>query len=340
YNLEINDLGAWQNVYFFESVKNQIQKFDTILIDEIQDYMQEWIDIISKYFLHEESEWVVFGDEKQNIYNRELDESNEIITRQISGPWNKTLNNTNPRKPSFRMSNYIYIIALRFQINFFTQKYNLDFDSLFIKQFKDNLQLALDFQSRIIEYYYFYTYSSQKLFDLIYRVLSKNQIHSSDVGILCSKVEHLRDLDFLIRTSKNENTATTFETLEEFNTIKEEETKKLLNKGIPENEIKFNINKAMQDKLEEIRKIRKNHFWMKTGTVKLSTVHSFKGWEIDTLFLFIEHEEEDKELINAELVYTGLTRARKNLIVFNLRNNKYDNFFKDENETKLHLFHK
>ncbi len=69
---------------------------------------------------------------------------------------------------------------------------------------------------------------------------------------------------------------------------------------------------------------------MKTGTVKLSTVHSFKGWEIDTLFLLIENEENENEFTNAELIYTGLTRARRNLVIFNLGNIKYDEFFKNE----------
>lgn len=72
---------------------------------------------------------------------------------------------------------------------------------------------------------------------------------------------------------------------------------------------------------------------MKTGTVKLSTIHSFKGWEIDTLFLLIEKEDE-KEFANAELIYTGLTRARRNLVIFNLGNRKYDKFFKSEIDTK------
>ena len=64
---------------------------------------------------------------------------------------------------------------------------------------------------------------------------------------------------------------------------------------------------------------------MKTGTIKLSTVHSFKGWEIDTLFLFIEKEEDEKEFANAELIYTGLTRCplplsrnRKKVEIFKL----------------------
>jgi ATP-dependent exoDNAse (exonuclease V) alpha subunit len=69
---------------------------------------------------------------------------------------------------------------------------------------------------------------------------------------------------------------------------------------------------------------------MKTGTIKLSTIHSFKGWEINTLFLFIEPEKDEKEFTNAELVYTALTRAKRNLIVFNLGNKKYDEFFRAE----------
>jgi len=120
----------------------------------------------------------------------------------------------------------------------------------------------------------------------------------------------LREIDFFIRTVKHEQTATTFETQEEYGEFKDN-----------------------KDRLDDIRRVKKNNFWMKTGTVKLATVHSFKGWEIDTLFLFIEKEEDEKEFANAELIYTGLTRARKNLIVFNLANRKYDDFFRAEIET-------
>ena len=322
HNLEIHDLQAWGDIGFFENVKNQIEKFDVVLIDEIQDYLQEWIDIIAKYFIHSETEFVVFGDEKQNIYNRELDENDEMIVRNIPGIWNKSLNT------SYRFGSNISNIAIKFQKSVFGGKYHLD---------ELNVFSQFDFEKRIIEYHYFQVVTSEVLFNTIYNVLLENQIHSSDAGILCSKVEILRDLDFLIRTSKNERTSTTFESKEEFNLIKEEETRKLLQKGIPESEIKFSINKAMHDKLEGIRKIRKNHFWMKTGTVKLSTVHSFKGWEIDTLFLFIESEEGESEFTNAELIYTGLTRAKRNLIIFNLGNKKYDDFFKNEIDAKYQI---
>lgn len=311
YNLEIHSLSAWQDIRFFEGVKNQIHKFDVVLIDEIQDYQQEWLDIIATYFMHDDTEWIVFGDDKQDIYQRKL------VVRNIPGVWNKSLDN------SFRFTGAIANIAIKFQKKFFDKIYELD-DIKTMSQ--------LDFETRTIEYHTFNTFTTQKLFEAVYSVLEKNKIHSSDAGILCSKVDILRAMDFSIRIIKNEKTATTFESQEEFDTIKNDETKKLIDKGIAEGDVKFNINKAMHDKLEDIRKIKKNHFWMKTGTIKLSTIHSFKGWEIDTLFLFIANEED--EFTNAELVYTGLTRARKNLIVFNLGNKKFEDFFNSEIETK------
>lgn len=296
YNLEIQNLGAWQDTSFFETVKGNIKKYDVVLIDEIQDYMQSWIDIITTYFTHSETEFVVFGDEKQNIYERELDENNEPIVRTVAGVWNKSLN------VSQRFASNIGNIAMKFQKTIFGLKYGAD-ELKVMSQF--------DFEKRIIEYHYFHSFTSDLLFDKVYKVLERNQIHSSDAGILCSKVEILRAIDYSIRTIKHENTAVAFESQEEYLEHKDNNTK-----------------------IEEIRRLRKNHFYMKTGTVKLSTIHSFKGWEIDTLFLFIEKEEDEKEFANAELIYTGLTRARKNLVIFNLGNKKYDDFFKAEIETK------
>lgn len=278
--------------------------------------MQSWIDIIIKYFTHSETEFVVFGDEKQNIYDRELDENNEIIVRQIPGNWNYSLNKQKEFNSSFRMTNDIFIITLNFQRKFLNNKYNLDFDENLpsLIKIQDATQLFFDYQSeKTYEYHKFNQLNSDLLIEIIYQVLNRNKIHSSDVGILSSRVDVLREVDFLIRTKKNELTTTTFETKEE-----------------------FDQNGNNQDKIEELRKIKKNHFWMKTGTVKLSTVHSFKGWEIDTLFLFIEKEDdENKKFANAELIYTGLTRARRNLIVFNLGNEIYDEFFKEEIKIKF-----
>ena len=288
YNLEITEIGAWQDTEFFESVKDEIDKYDVVFIDEVQDYKQPWLDIITTYFIHSETEFVVFGDEKQNIYDRELDENNEPVVRTIPGAWNKSLNT------SYRFASNIGNLAIQFQKAFLKDKYSID-DLKFMSQ--------LDFEKRIVEYHYFQSFVPDTLFRSIYDVLEREQIHSSDVAILCSKIEILRDLDFSIRKNKHENTNISFESKEE-----------------------HEANRRSNDRIEEIRRARKNHFYMKSGTIKLSTIYSFKGWEIDTLFFIVEKDDTE----NAELIYTGITRARKNLIIFNVENNRYDEFFRSK----------
>lgn len=72
-----------------------------------------------------------------------------------------------------------------------------------------------------------------------------------------------------------------------------------------------------------IRKNKKIHFWMNTGSIKVSTIHSFKGWETEMLFLIIENKHDVMEAFD-ELLYTGLTRCRSKLIILNFGNPKYD----------------
>ncbi len=78
---------------------------------------------------------------------------------------------------------------------------------------------------------------------------------------------------------------------------------------------------------QEIRR-RKLAFWMGRGGLKMSTIHSFKGWEIDNVILlwppdcsFSYLSEQQK----AALFYTGVSRGLRNLVVLNA-NRGYDRF--------------
>lgn len=76
-----------------------------------------------------------------------------------------------------------------------------------------------------------------------------------------------------------------------------------------------------------IRDNKKLHFWMNSGTIKISTINSFKGWESEVVFLIIEPKYDNYTVFNRnfdELLYTGLTRTRRNLIVINFGNKEYD----------------
>lgn len=77
----------------------------------------------------------------------------------------------------------------------------------------------------------------------------------------------------------------------------------------------------------DIRENKKLHFWMDSGTIKISTINSFKGWESEVVFLIIEPKYDKGTRFNEhfdELLYTGLTRCRHNLIVVNFGNEEYD----------------
>ena len=68
--------------------------------------------------------------------------------------------------------------------------------------------------------------------------------------------------------------------------------------------------------------IRKYAFRMDLKGLKMSTLNSFKGWEVPTVLLITPTGEKLKTSKVDQLVYTGLTRSRSNLIVLN-RNIKY-----------------
>ncbi|MCI6168569.1 MAG: NERD domain-containing protein [Muribaculaceae bacterium] len=94
-----------------------------------------------------------------------------------------------------------------------------------------------------------------------------------------------------------------------------------------EKELEAFKSKVYSDNYKNIRDNKKLHFWMNSGTIKISTINSFKGWESEVVFLIIEPKYETNTSFNLsfdELLYTGLTRCRSNLIVINFGNDEYD----------------
>lgn len=284
----------------FENVKSKIHKYQSILIDEIQDYQEEWIRIIKKYFLVEGGEFVVFGDEKQNIYDKELD-NNKKPNTTIKGAWTKL-------DQSFRLSNNILNLAESFQNRFFSEKYELD------KAIPK--QDTLDFNKESIEYYKLDgDITLLSLSDFIVKKTKENSIQPQDICILSQSNILLRGLDFEIRKLTNQKTYTTFETQEMYQYLKEKKSNKI----------------QLENEIRTIRRNKRFNFWMNSGGIKLSTVHSFKGWEINTLFLVIDSKSKYE---TDEIIYTALTRCRSQLFILNVDNDVYDSFFKEKTHTK------
>lgn len=299
YGLEIKSLSPFSDIFFFESVKDQIKKYKVILIDEIQDYTTSWLEIVTKYFLEEEGEFVVFGDEKQNIYNRSLDENKEPKTVGIKGQWNRSLN------VSRRSSDDICRLVIEFQKEFLSQKYS-------VEELKVISNPVIDFDQKLIKYYNVGSNASVvDVFERYKELIFKYNIHPSNICFLSAKVDLLREIDYMIRNNLKEHTMTTFETKEFWDMLKE----KMLSPSY------------FKTKINDIRRNKKNHFWMKSGTTKLSSIHSYKGWESHTIILIIEAEEINNQFETVELIYTALTRAQFNLVIFNMGNDFYHDFF-------------
>lgn len=309
----------------FDIAKNQINKYSSIFIDEAQDFTIEWLNILKKYFLTDNGNYVLFADEKQNVYNNplEIDISNENDRKpktNVRGRWNESL------KKSYRLSNRISQIANQFQNEFFNSKYYLD-----------NIEIQQDslFRNGIIKYYNLGSSSqSKQISNLIFSEIKNLGIHSNDVCVLSFKIDEVVEIDHELRIQSKEKTKTTVENLESknklYDQIKEEIGNSLRenNKDISESEFNAKVEdearKVLERELEKIRKNKRFQFRMNPGMMKLSTIHSFKGWEINTLFLIID---KDSQFQTEELIYTGLTRCRNNLIILNLGNDKYHNFF-------------
>ncbi len=298
YGIDIKNSSDYENTLFFEKVKNKITKYEAIFIDEIQDYKQEWIEIIKKYFLKENGEFVVFGDEKQNIYDRKLE--NKKPNTSIVGAWNLL-------KESFRLDSKIASLAERFQNNFFIDKY--DIDKIEIKQKK---QGSFDFETNIINIKR--CDNLNRLLMEIFNVIKNHNIHSNDICILSYTIDILREMDYQIRHDYNEKTLTTFETKEVLNYLEKE----------------YKDSNILKSEIDNVRRVKKFGFRLNNGMIKLSTIHSFKGWETPTLFLIIDEKKLNADI--EEAIYIAITRARHNIIIFDLSGGKYYEFFKNNIE--------
>lgn len=303
YGLECLDLiQAADQKDFFAPVKESIYKYRTILVDEVQDYKQEWLRLLIEYFLAKDGEFVVFGDEKQNIYSRTMGSDRFPIIPTVPGRWNEL-------KESFRMQTETLRIAQAFQDRYFRNRYEIDKDVAVVQG--DVFSTPTIFK--------YYSASEEDVFDIIRNEIISASIHPNDLVVLAPTHETIRDLEYKFRCIAHERTTYMGETKEEYES--------LLRKYGIEDASKANNNRKFKLELDSIQRIRKFHFWPHAGTVKLSTIHSFKGWEAHTLVLVIcnTHTAEDGSL--DELIYTALTRARKNLIIID-ETSSYRDFFK------------
>lgn len=85
------------------------------------------------------------------------------------------------------------------------------------------------------------------------------------------------------------------------------------------------VNHVFETDTEKRYHPHKKAFWMGDSRLKISTIHSFKGWELLNIVLYIPKRAPESNKKLDAIVYTAITRTRENLIVLN-SNNRYVEF--------------
>ena len=368
----------YSNKSLFEERINELQRYESIFIDEIQDYRRPWMEIVKDCFLKAGGSYVLFGDVKQNIYG------NEVAQRDVS----TNVLGVVKLERCFRSQFKIKDLAVKFQSKYFGDKYEVDD----FNQNKDVAEFSFE-KAGLGALTYIYLTSTQtvkSLYTIIHQNAINKDIPPNDVTVLGHSIELMKEFDSYYRYKSNEKTNTMFETQEmvyrmglnflgkqkpswfveglrlisrqndsnpskglnqlsvlltlsdlnakydgEFNsrlsqiciqystTLAEFQKFMAVNQDEIDNFKKDYGPRRQTNSLKLIRRNKKIHFYMNSGTIKVSTVHSFKGWESEMLFLIVESSFDELESNFNEILYTGLTRSKSNLVIINFGNEAY-----------------
>lgn len=303
------EFSSYQNEAFFENSKGH-KKYSAIFVDEAQDYTTEWLRIIMQNFLLvPNGELVVFGDPKQNVYQRPLDANGDIRLGIIGGQWNRQLT-TSRRFTNPRLAN----LATAFQTQFMA---NLPTDDIVAENTISNT-----FNFQIVTYIDLRQNNSiESIITNIINIISNDNNEARNFAVLASSTKLLRNIDILYRQRTNEQTEITFisnETLERLKQIHQVTDEKAAN-------WKFNRD------FEALERTRKQLFTTDKRCLKISTIQSFKGWESPSVIVILENDivlhNTTFRPMSPQTIYTAITRARENMYIINIGNDTYHNFF-------------
>ncbi len=292
-----NTNGLREQEQFVISEEDAVKKYKTIIVDEAQDFCKDWIDSIWR-LVADGGQIIFAGDEKQNIYSNSIDPKKGIYTG-IPGDWNKL-------KRTVRLPGAIADLANEFQKEFLSRKYR--YEEI------EWEQGTLNLEGNPPQYLYSTKFNPHRIVEIYEELQKKCEFHINDSCIIADKIADIRLVDQLFMEN-GINTMTTFES---------EETYQIA--------CKYFEGEKLEQELEAVRRSKKYNFWMHAGKLKLSTIHSFKGWEITNLVLVLNEGLEDdpnRQESLYEMIYTALTRCRKNLVIVNIGNQKLDMFFRE-----------
>lgn len=307
--------GASDSPNFFdnhvEAIKKNHDQYDTIIVDEAQDYLPAWFDTLRKYFLTERGRIILVGDGEQNIYSREVDSATRMPRVNAFGqnnPWRNV-----SQRVSMRVLNpQIAILSSRF-----ANEFNISTESITVEE---NLNL---FDYKMGYWPVDTSVNPEVLAGNIEWIIRQYNLNRKDVVVLGQSINLLREVDHQYRSQYCPQTMTTFESKVEYEQVKS----------------RTSSPSKLELDLKAIRRVAKVHFTTDVDIIKFATIQSFKGWESKTIILLIQSERLSDENTNEDEyaiktrqnipahIYTAITRARENLFILNMGNDKYHTFF-------------
>lgn len=309
----------------FARFSGTFSKYSTILIDEGQDYEDNWLNILYKYVTKTNFEFVIFADEKQNVYSRKLDKD-KMPKTPVPGAWNKSLSTM------YRNTANLNTLLQNMQKTFFDLGKTYNYDKI------ERVQGSLFDHELKFYYSSFETIDYQELTKFILEELEKRKLDYSDCVILSPFIDPLVEIYEIFTDKYYIDTNIIFATKKE----KQEVLSKISSQAASPDDLSKNDEEKYDARCHAIERYKKIHFNM-NNKLSLCTIHSFKGWEAKVVFLllyvpkkinFQSKAEEEYSAIKPEVVYTGLSRAKEFCFIINTNDNEYDDFFFDNREVE------
>ena len=312
---EVELEAIYSDISIFEGHEADISKYDVVLIDEAQDYREEWVRIIMRYKAGLNAEIVAFADEKQNVYSRRVDENRLPVIPVATGQWDRSL------KTTYRQCRVIADLAAAYQKHFLEKRYEID------AEIKPAPQMELLFDAPRIEHIFHQSSTIVSLRDIatfIRDTAAAESLHNNDIVILAPGVDFTRELGNAYADLTGEEINTMCEAK-----IVHDEIVNRYNSPNPKDRQYW----EMKRDIEKVRRFKKVSFRQNRGSVSFSSILSFKGLESPAVFLIVGTDNSKTEdgtpilFAEEELMYVGITRARNKLFVLNFGDAQYETFF-------------
>ena len=303
------EFGSYQDETLFDNSRIH-KKYSAIFVDEVQDYTTEWLRIVMQNFLLEPNgEFVVFGDPKQNVYQRPLDTNGDIRLGVIGGQWNRQLS-TSRRFTNPRLANLATAFQSQFMAN--VPNDNITTENAMTNTFNFQILTYKDMRQN---------YTIDALLTNIIDIISNDNNEARDFVLLASSTKLLRGIDTIYRQKTNEETEISFISTEALERLKQ------IHNVTDEKTANWKFNRDF----EALERTRKQLFTTDKRCLKISTIQSFKGWESPSVIVILESDfalpNTTYRPMSPQTIYTAITRARENMYIINIGNDTYHEFF-------------